>query len=56
MFDGFHYSQIFNSIVAVNTIDMVNLFTMFQRLNERVSHKAMNQFVFPTCISVTTIT
>lgn len=56
VFNSLHYPQVFNSIIAVNTVDVVNLFAVFQRLNKCVGHKAVNKFLFSANVSVTAVT
>ena len=56
MFDGFHYPQVFDSIVAVNTIDVIHLFAVLQRLDKCVSYKSMDKFVLASCIAWPAIT
>ena len=56
MFDCLHYSQIFNTIIAVNAVDVINLLALPQRFDKCVSHKAMNKFLLPTSVSMPTVT
>lgn len=56
VFNSLHDPQVFNAIIAVNAVDVVHLFTVLQRLDECVSHKAVNKFLFSANVSVTAVT
>ena len=44
MFNSLHHPQVFDSIVAVNTVNVVHLFAVFQRFDKCVGHKSMDKF------------
>jgi len=55
VFYGFHDPQIFNSIVAVNSVDVVNLLISLKGLDKGIGHQTMHQKTLATFCAKTTI-